>query len=136
MSNSAEAIVRSFCDAWERRDLDAILAALSEDVVYQNVPIPEMRGLAEARAFIEPIVRDTVAIDFEIRGLAVSHDLTTVMTERIDRLHYPAGVVEIPVMGTFVIRDQRIAHWREYSDLASTMQAFARVGVALAPQDG
>lgn len=137
MSESiAETIVRTFCKAWERRDLEAILAMVGDDIVYQNVPAPPMHGKRAFRDFIFPIVRDTVAIEFELRALAATGSGDKVLTERLDRLHYPSGVIEIPLMGVFVVRDERVVEWREYSDFASIDEAVGRLGVDLAPGQG
>jgi hypothetical protein len=35
LSQSAEAVVRGFCDAWERRDLESVLGMLAPDLAYQ-----------------------------------------------------------------------------------------------------
>lgn len=129
--STAAAVVRAFCKAWEDRDVEAILATLDDAVVFQNVPAPAVHGLAATRDFILPIIRETIAIDFELLALAVNEHGDTVLTERLDRLHYPSGVVEIPVMGVFVVRNETIVEWRDYSDFASIGEAFKRVGVSL-----
>lgn len=124
MATDSEQIIRDFCAAWDRRDLDAILAAMSEDVVYQNVPVPAMCGREAARAFLAPIIEHTTAIEFILHAIAASADGRFVMTERLDRLHYPGGTVDIPLMGTFEIRDGVITAWRDYADGASVQAQF------------
>lgn len=124
-NHSAETIVREFCDAWERRDLPAILGVLAPDIVYQNVPAPAMHGKDAATAFLTPIVQQTTKIDFILTAIAVAADGETVLTERIDRLYYGEKLVDLPLMGVFVIRNGLIAEWRDYTDSASAGAQFA-----------
>ena len=45
----------------------------------------------------------------------------TVLTERVDVFQLPNAVIELPVMGTFEVRDGKIAAWRDYFDLNQYM---------------
>lgn len=129
---NSETVVRAFSQAWEDRNLDGILGLLAEDVVYQNVPQPVMRGRHAARRLLAPIVRETTAIDFVLQNLAVSTDGSVVLTERIDRLHYPGGIVSLSLMGIFVVRSGVIAEWRDYADSATVAREFSGAGAKLA----
>jgi limonene-1,2-epoxide hydrolase len=131
LSESAEAVVRAFCDAWERRDLERVLGLMADDVRYQNVPQPVMLGRSQARRFIGPIIRETERIEFVLLHLLASEAAGLVLTERIDRLHYASGVIEIPLMGVFTVQQGRIVQWRDYADSATVARGFARAGVAL-----
>lgn len=137
-NEAAEIVVRAFCDAWERRDLQRVLGLMAEDVRYQNVPQPMMLGRTQARRFIGPIIRETVRIEFVLLNLLASEATGLVLTERIDRLHYTSGVIEIPLMGVFTVRQGRIVEWRDYADSATVARGFARAGVTLTldPADG
>ena len=117
-------IVRAFCAAWEQRDLEAILAMLSETIRYQNVPAPVMVGRDDVRAFIEPIVTGSTAIEFIVTALAASAD-GAVLTERIDKIHYGERSVVIPLMGIFRLVDGMIDEWRDYADHESVASQFA-----------
>ena len=130
-TQSAEAVVRAFCLAWERRDLEAILELMAEDVTYQNVPQPAMQGRPRARRFIAPITRETQSIEFVLLNLVASEAAGLVLTERVDRLHYPSGLIEIPLMGIFVVRQGRIAQWRDYADSVTVARGFEKAGVKL-----
>ena len=44
-----------------------------------------------------------------------------VLTERVDVFVYPDKTIELPVMGTFEVRDGKIAAWRDYFDLNQYM---------------
>jgi limonene-1,2-epoxide hydrolase len=127
----AEAVVRAFCDAWERRDLESVLGWLAEDVAYQNVPQPVMQGRGQARRFIGPIIRETHAIEFVLLNVVASEEVGLVLTERLDRLYYAGGLIEIPLMGVFVVREGQIVQWRDYADSATVARGFAIAGVKL-----
>lgn len=131
MSQSAEAVVRALCDAWERRDLEQVIGLLAEDVAYQNVPQPVMQGRAQARRFIGPIIRETRAIEFVLLNVVASEEAGLVLTERLDRLHYESGSIEIPLMGIFLVREGQILQWRDYADSATVARGFTRAGVKL-----
>jgi limonene-1,2-epoxide hydrolase len=90
-----------------------------------------MRGLTEAGAFIRPIVEETVRIELRMDAIAVADDGCTVLTERWDFLYYPSGVVELPIMGIFVVQDGLITQWRDYTDGASAAAQFKQAGVSL-----
>lgn len=131
MVQSPESIVRQFCAAWDRRDLPSILAMMSDDIVFQNVPRPPFRGRPATAAFLAPIINKTTAIEFRILFLSVAADGSSVLTEREDFLHFRAEVVKIPLMGIFVLRDGLIAEWRDYADGTSVAAEFERAGVSL-----
>ena len=133
MSSDPRDVVIAFCDAFERRSVEGVLAYLAPDVVYQNVPLPAMYGADEAGKFLIPLLKTATKIEFEVLAIASSADW--VLTERVDRLHFPSGVVEIPLMGVFVVRDGKIGEWRDYADCATVAQAFADAKVDLAPPD-
>lgn len=127
MSDSPQDMIVKFCEAWERRSLEDVLGAMSDDIVYQNVPRPAMHGIAAVREFMTPLFARTTKIDFELLSIATSARGDEVLTERMDRLHFPNGVVEIPIMGIFVVKDGKITHWRDYTDSAPVAEQFAKV---------
>ena len=43
------------------------------------------------------------------------------LTERVDVFVLPNVTIELPVMGTFEVRDGKIAKWRDYFDLNQYM---------------
>ena len=57
----------------------------------------------------------------EFRVLNIVADGDTVMTERVDVFVLPNVTIELPVMGTFEVRDGKIAKWRDYFDLNQYM---------------
>lgn len=118
----AEAVVRSFCEAVRARDVKALLAFLSEDCVYHNMPLDPVTGHAAIEAVLRQFIDSFADAAFELRNLAV--DGATVLTERVDCFRRAdGGEVRLPVMGAFEVGADGLIHaWRDYFDL----QAFVR----------
>lgn len=110
-----EDVVRSFCEAWSRRDVDELLEYFTDDAVYHNIPIAPVQGKDGIRSMLELFVPGSQAISFEI--LAMVGDGNLVMNERIDRFTMGEREVALPVAGVFEIRDGKIAAWRDYFDM-------------------
>lgn len=114
----ADRIVRDFCAAWGRGDVDAIVEAFSDDAVYHNIPMQPCRGKEEIRSFLAGLIGPMVSsVDFDIRHQLV--DGLTVMNERVDTLAMADRTVELPVCGVFELTpDGKIRAWRDYFDVA------------------
>ena len=111
-----ETVVREFCGAWSRRDVDDILAWFTPDAVYHNMPIAPVRGHAEIRGILEMFVPPASKIDFEI--VAIASRGNVVFTERVDRFVVGDKEIAIPVAGVFEVHDGKIGAWRDYFDMA------------------
>lgn len=118
-------LVRRFIAAIEANDLDTACAMLSDDCVYDNVPMGPITGPAAVRAGLAPFLGACDAIDWQILHQVARQDGTShgvVMNERLDRFHLDDRWVEVPVAGLFVIRDGLVTLWRDYFDLATYRQ--------------
>jgi limonene-1,2-epoxide hydrolase len=120
--HSAERLVRDFCDAFEKHDVEALRPFFTDDVVYHNIPMDPAVGIEATIAFIEGFFGMCQKLVIENINLAVDGDV--VLTERIDTFTVGEVVVPLPVMGTFEIRDGKISAWRDYFDLAQITAAF------------
>ncbi len=109
-------IVRSFIAAWNANDLERVLAHLHDEVVYHNMPLEPLHGLAAVRTYLDGIGRFDW-IDWKLLALAESGD--KVLTERVDDFSLRGTVVRLPLMGIFEVDGGRIRAWRDYFDLAS-----------------
>lgn len=112
----ADALVRGLCDALASRQAEAIRPFLADDVVYHNIPLDPVVGADAAVAFVDSFFGMCQQLEIEIRHLATAGDV--VLTERVDTMTVDGVAVPLPVMGTFEIRDGRVAAWRDYFDLA------------------
>ena len=115
--------MRRFCASWAEGDLDAIVGAFTDDAVYHNIPLDPVTGPEAIRTFIEGFIGGVDSVEFQIRNIVGSGDV--VLTERVDVFVAPGKRIELPVMGTFELRDGRIAAWRDYFDLQAFMSAFS-----------
>jgi limonene-1,2-epoxide hydrolase len=116
-----EQVVLAFVAAahGERMDVDAMMALVADDFVYQlNVPRSAViRGREAARAEFERHVAMATGMiaGSEIR-MVVSNDETVVM-ERFDVNDIGGGTrLTFHVASIFEVRDGLIAGWREYWD--------------------
>lgn len=113
----AEEIVRDFCDAWSRRDIDELLSFFTEDAVYHNMPIEAVQGTDGIRNMLNLFVPGADAITFDIVHIASSGDV--VHTERVDTFVMGDKSVVLPVAGVFELRGGKIAAWRDYFDMGA-----------------
>ena len=120
-----ESIVRDFMSKMERLDYDAALELVADDVEYTNMPMGTLRGPDGIRSVLEPFFAPTVTNEWVIRSTAVNG--STVFMERLDRHQLSGGWAELPVVGVFDVRDNKIVAWREYFDLETIQNGFAAV---------
>jgi len=110
-------VVRAFVAAIERKDIDAALALVTDDVVYDNVPIGSVTGPDGIRRALRRLLGTSERIEWVIQHQVGAGDV--IMNERLDRFQLGDRWVEVPVAGLFVLRDGQIALWRDYFDLAT-----------------
>jgi limonene-1,2-epoxide hydrolase len=129
-------LVGTFCGLIEQRDAAALKPYLADDAIYQNVGMPATVGadaIAENLGQQFAVFPDSYA--YQVINIAVSGD--TVLTERLDMIKTPAGeVVGVPVMGTFVVQDGKIARWTDYWDTGLPIKMMTGEDVSgLVPSD-
>ena len=112
-------VVRRFCAVWSNVDPDDIAEFFTDDAVYHNIPMDPITGRDAIKSFIAGFAGGAEQIDFRVRNIVADGDV--VLTERVDVFVMPNGKVELPVMGTFEVRDGKIAAWRDYFDLKQFM---------------
>lgn len=111
-----QAIVRDFIDAFNRNDLERVMSFFTDDCVYHNVPVAPVKGLDAIRGVLQGFMGMASEIDWVTHNLAETTG-GVVLTERTDRFHMGEKWVELPVMGTFDLRDGKICGWRDYFDM-------------------
>jgi limonene-1,2-epoxide hydrolase len=112
-------VVRRFCAVWSNVDPDDIAEFFTDDAVYHNIPMDPITGREAIKSFIAGFAGGAEQIDFRVRNIVAEGDV--VLTERVDVFVMPNGKVELPVMGTFEVRDGKIATWRDYFDMKQFM---------------
>lgn len=113
--------VRAFMTAAADRDYDTSLGLLTEDVEYQNMMLPPVRGREQVRQTLEGLLALCSDSEWVVHRELADGDL--VMNERTDRFRIGDTWTDLPVMGMFELRDGRIALWRDYFDLQTIMAA-------------
>ena len=113
-------VVSGFCAAWADNIGAAELAAFfTEDAVYHNIPMAPVTGREAIEnniaSFIRPGAPGIEAIQLRIIHIAANGSV--VMTERVDVFKLPNKSFELPVMGTFEVRGDKISAWRDYFDV-------------------
>jgi limonene-1,2-epoxide hydrolase len=117
-------LIRRFCDDWGNgASADAIVDYFTEDAIYHNIPIDPVVGKEAIKATFAMFTTGVESIEFRI--LNVAADSNIVLTERLDVFVLPNVTIELPVMGTFELRDGKIARWRDYFDLNQYMTQMA-----------
>jgi limonene-1,2-epoxide hydrolase len=118
---SPEKVVRDFCAAVVRCDIQELLGFFAADAVYHNIPLDPVQGHDAIAATLAQFMAPGGKAEFEIRHLATVGP--AVLTERVDRFTMGGKSVELPVMGTFEIdASGKISAWRDYFDMQMVMK--------------
>lgn len=121
MTTSPEEIVRKFCDAWHRKNIDELMSFFDTDAVYHNIPVPAVKGAAAIRAAFLGFADLMDSIDLEV--LAIARNGNIVFTERVDRFRWQGKTLDLPVAGVFEVRDGKIVAHRDYFDYETWKKA-------------
>ncbi len=122
-TESPAEIIERFCAAWSQLDVDALMAFFADGAVYHNIPLDPAVGKDAIRATIAGFTDGLEKLEFRVEHLAA--DGPFVLTERIDVFVTKERSIELPVMGTFEVRDGAIVAWRDYFDLNQFMSQLA-----------
>jgi limonene-1,2-epoxide hydrolase len=120
-------VVEAFLHALETFDVEASVALLDPDVVYQNVPFPPARGRDAVAKQLLGFKRFAKA--FEVRMHNISADGPVVLTERTDVITIGRVPGAFWVCGTFEVHDGRITLWRDRFDQIDFFTSFVRGGL-------
>jgi limonene-1,2-epoxide hydrolase len=110
--------VRDFCESMVKRDPEVARPYLADDAVYQNTGMAPTVGVD---AIVENLAAQMGMFpnSYEYRIMNLVADGDVVLTERIDMIEDGQGRVHgVPVMGTFVVKDNKITRWTDYFDSA------------------
>ena len=116
MSQNTETVL-SFIDAWNAFDIEKVLSSFTEDAVYHNIPMEPAEGIEAVTALVRMFESMASEMKWTVHNIAETGD-GKVLTERTDRICMNGQWIELPVMGTFEVRDGKIAAWRDYFDMA------------------
>lgn len=115
------AVVKQMIAAWDARDADRIADLFTEDGVLHSMMIEPIKGREAIRPRIKFLVDNASHMRITPRTIAVTGN--TVFLERTDSFTFKGHTGSVPVVGVLVIRDGKVAEWREYYDRKELLEA-------------
>ncbi len=104
-------------------DTDGAGAVLDENLVYENVGLPTIRGRARALKLFRSMEGRAA---FEVKTHRIAVNGSSVLTERTDAIIIGPVRLQFWVCGVFEVHDGRISLWRDYFDTVDFLKAIAR----------
>jgi limonene-1,2-epoxide hydrolase len=123
-------VVESFLYALRDKEFDTADAVLDDDLVYQNVGLPTIRGRKRTIKLLRGLGRPNAGFDVKIYRIATEGN--AVLTERTDMLRFGRFEAYFWVCGVFEVRDGRITLWRDYFDTVDFIKGIVRGLAAMA----
>ncbi|ORB57872.1 limonene-1,2-epoxide hydrolase [Mycobacteroides saopaulense] len=118
-------IVEEFWDAMRRSDLAALNLLLDDDVRWENVGLPTVRGHATVMRALSSLNLPGAGFDVKIHRITANGN--TVMTERTDVVIVGPLHIAFWVCGvTEVSADGKLTLWRDYADVWNITKGLAR----------
>jgi limonene-1,2-epoxide hydrolase len=118
--------VETFLYALQDQDFDTADSLLADDLVYQNVGLPTIRGRSRAMGLFR---RMEGRLGFEVKIHRIATEGAAVLTERTDALVIGPLRLQFWVCGVFEVHEGRITLWRDYFDFFDMAKATVR-GIA------
>lgn len=125
MTNQAIAIVRDFIAAWNRKDRDAIIKLMHQDIICHGIPLDPAKGIAATMALLDGFLA-AEEIDWSLEHIVAQGPV--VLTERVDRFRFnkDADWTAVRAMGVFEIGADGLIHaWRDYFDKEELLRALS-----------
>lgn len=118
MSRTPIEIATTFFEHWTANRIEDAIGMLADNVLYDNVPFPNIIGRENVRKFHADFGLGTsFKVDWQLTNIAASGNV--VLNERVDIfIHESGGKITIPVMGTITVDADKITVWRDYFDPA------------------
>jgi limonene-1,2-epoxide hydrolase len=115
--------VETFLYALQDQDYDTLDSLMADDVLWQNVGYPSIRG---RKRIVRLFRRGAGRLGFEVKFHRVAADGNAVLTERTDALVLGPVRMQFWVCGAFEVHGGRITLWRDYFDLYDVLKGTAR----------
>ncbi|RAV13217.1 limonene-1,2-epoxide hydrolase [Mycolicibacterium sp. GF69] len=115
--------VETFLYALQDEDFDTAERLLADNVEWQNVGYPTIRG---RQRIIGMMRRGQGRFGFEVKIHRIAADGNSVLTERTDALVFGPVRLQFWVCGTFEVHGGRITLWRDYFDTLDFLKATLR----------
>ncbi len=118
------ATVEKFLFALRDKDLDTASSLLHDDVVYQNVGFPTIRGRKRTIKMFERLQKPSLGFDVKLHRSAAEGN--SVLNERTDVITVGRIRIQFWVCGVFEVSDGLITLWRDYFDLYNFTKGLVR----------
>lgn len=118
---------------WKRKDIDAVLSHMSDDIVWHFAAAaePPLRGKASARKFLTRFGADIAEVRWRVFHHAESGN--RLFVEGVDELVAPDGTITAaPYAGVLEFDGDLVTGWRDYVDVG--VMAAQRRGEPLSAQ--
>jgi limonene-1,2-epoxide hydrolase len=115
--------VETFLYALQDEDFDTADAALADNIEWQNVGFPTIRG---RQRIIKLFRRGEGRMGFEVKIHRIAAEGNAVLTERTDALIMGPVRLQFWVCGVFEVHAGRITLWRDYFDMFDFAKATVR----------
>ena len=113
-----EATVDEFIRRVVAVDLQGAAALVSDDLVYDNVPVGPTHGPDGLVEFLTGMTAGIDEVEFVIHRQTAKGNV--VMNERTDRFRLGETWIDLPVAGVFEVDgDGKISLWRDFFDAAT-----------------
>ena len=109
--------------ALQDQDFETVDSAFADEIVWQNVGFPTMRG---RQRIVNLLRRGQGRVGFEVKINRIAADGNTVLTERTDALVIGPLRLQFWVCGVFEVHGGRITLWRDYFDMLDITKATLR----------
>jgi limonene-1,2-epoxide hydrolase len=116
-------IVEDFLKALENQQFETFDALLADDIVYQNVGLPTVRG---RRRVVKMMRGMEGRMGFEVKFHRNVAEGNTVLNERTDAMIIGPVRLQFWICGVFEVHDGRITLWRDYFDFYDCTKALVR----------
>jgi limonene-1,2-epoxide hydrolase len=115
--------VETFLYALQDEDFGTAESALADNIVWQNVGFPTLRGRARIMNLLR---RGEGRSGFEVKIHRIAAEGNAVLTERTDALIIGPLRLQFWVCGVFEVHAGRITLWRDYFDMWDITKATLR----------
>lgn len=122
-STSNALVVEAFLNALQDQDFATLEALIADDIVYQNVGMPTIRGGDRVRKLLRSMEG---TMGFEVKFHRNVAEGATVLNERTDAMVFGPLRLQFWVCGVFEVHDGRITLWRDYFDYLDMARALVR----------
>ncbi|WNG94893.1 limonene-1,2-epoxide hydrolase family protein [Mycobacterium sp. ITM-2016-00318] len=116
-------VVETFLYALQDQDFDTADASLADNIVWENVGYPTMRG---RKRIVGIFRRGQGRVGFEVKFHRIAAEGNAVLTERTDALIFGPVRMQFWVCGVFEVHGGKITLWRDYFDLLDVVKGTVR----------